>query len=147
MIQNFKKILAPIDFSDHSMRALRGAAELATEVGAELHVVYVIAPHHSFFDRARELAREASMEEQADEELARIRKEELGDSARVTTAVVIGPPVQKLVDYAKQQDIDLILVATHGYTGAEHLLIGSVTEKLARLAPCSVLVFRNRRRQ
>jgi nucleotide-binding universal stress UspA family protein len=58
---------------------------------------------------------------------------------------MIGPPVPKLVEYAKQQQIDLILLATHGRTGIEHLMIGSVAEKLARYAPCSVLVFRQRK--
>ena len=59
---------------------------------------------------------------------------------------MVGPPVQVLVDYAKEQAIDLIVVATHGRTGGEHMLIGSVTEKLVRNAPCSVLVFRPRKR-
>jgi universal stress protein A len=58
---------------------------------------------------------------------------------------MIGPPVPKLVEYAKQQQIDLILLATHGRTGIEHLMIGSVAEKLARYAPCSVMVFRRRK--
>src|SRR5713101_7721045 len=80
MIQNHKKILAPIDFSEYSMEALRGA-----------------------------------------EELARIKKDDYGNSAKVFTQVMVGPPVPKLVEYAKQQQIDLILLATHGRTGSEHL--------------------------
>ncbi len=57
---------------------------------------------------------------------------------------MVGPPVPKLVEYAKDQRIDLILHATHGRTGIEHLMIGSVAEKLVRAAPCSVLVFRRK---
>ena len=45
MLQTLKKILAPIDFSDFSMDSLRGASELATELGAELHIVHIVAPH------------------------------------------------------------------------------------------------------
>jgi universal stress protein A len=124
---------------------LRGAVELARDVSAEVHVVYVVAPYYSLLEQqSRELAREASMEEQAEQELARIHKDEFGSSKKIKTAVLVGPPVQKLIDYAKEQNIDLILLATQGRTGAEHLLIGSVAEKLARLAPCSVLVFRRR---
>ncbi len=48
MIQNVKKILTPIDFSVHSMEAMRGAMELAKDVGAEVHLMHVIAPHHHF---------------------------------------------------------------------------------------------------
>jgi len=84
------------------------------------------------------------MLEEAEVELARIRKD-YGNSAQVLTHVMIGPPVPKLVEYATQQQIDLILLATHGRTGIEHLMIGSVAEKLARYAPCSVLVFRQKK--
>lgn len=151
MIQNIKKILAPIDFSEHSMEAMRGAMELAKDLGAEeVHLLHVIAPQQSLIpstiEQNRELARESAMLEQAEEELARIKKDELGDSKKVVTYAVVGPPVQKIVEYAKEQAIDLLMVATHGRTGAEHLLIGSVAEKLARNSPCSVLVFRPRPR-
>ena len=154
MIQNVKKILAPIDFSVHSMEAMRGAMELAKDIGAEVHLVHVIAPHHSYIplilvnnaEQSREIAREAAMIEQAEEELARIKKDEFGNSKKVVTFAVVGPPVQKLVEYAKEQAIDLIMLATRGRTAGEFMKIGSVTEKLVRNAPCSVLVFRPRNR-
>ena len=153
MIQNVKKILAPIDFSVHSMEAMRAAMELAKDVGAEVHLMHVIAPHHHFIplplatsaEQSRELVREAAMIEQAEEELARIKKDDFGDSNKVFTFAVVGHPVQKLVDYAKEQAIDLIVMATHGRSG-ERFLLGGTTEKLARTAPCSVLVFRPRDR-
>jgi universal stress protein A len=153
MIQNVKKILAPIDFSELSMEAMRGAMELAKDVGAELHLMHVVQPHHHFIplplatnaEESRELVREAAMMEQAEEELNRIKKDEFGDSKKVVTFATVGHPVQKLVDYAKQNEIDLIMLATHGRSGAEHFVSGSVTEKLARYAPCSVLVYRRRK--
>ncbi|MGH7923024.1 MAG: universal stress protein [Candidatus Binatus sp.] len=153
MIQNVKKILAPIDFSVHSMEAMRGAMELAKDVGAEVHLMHVIAPHHSFIplplesnaEQSRELAREAAMLEQAEQELARIKKDDFGDSKKVYTFSVVGHPVQKLVEYTKEQAIDLIVMSTHGRSGGAHLMIGSVTEKIVRNAPCSVLVFRQRK--
>jgi nucleotide-binding universal stress UspA family protein len=85
------------------------------------------------------------MLEQAEEELKRIKKDEFGDSKNVVTFAEVGHPVQKLLDYAKRNEIDLIMLATHGRTGAEHLVIGSVAEKLVRYAPCSVLVYRRRK--
>ncbi|MGH7781868.1 MAG: universal stress protein [Candidatus Binataceae bacterium] len=144
MIQNVKKVLAPIDFSDLSMEAMRSAWELARDLGAEMHIVHVVAPHHKFLleQASTELTREAALVGQTEEELARIKKTEFGNSAKVFTAVITGPPAVKLCEYAKQNQIDLILLATHGHTGAEVLLIGSVAEKVARLAPCSVLVYR-----
>jgi nucleotide-binding universal stress UspA family protein len=145
MIQNVKKILAPIDFSEYSMEALRGAMELARDLNGELHIVHVVAPHFALLDKMREQARETLMVEEAEEELARIKRDDCGNSTEVFTQVMVGPPVPKLVEYAKEQQIDLILLATHGRTGIEHLMIGSVAEKLVRAAPCSVLVFRPRK--
>ena len=144
MIQTVKKILAPIDFSEYSMEALRAAMELAKDLDGELHIVHVVTPHFALLDKMREQARETLMVEESEEELARIRKDDCGNSAKVFTQVMVGPPVPKLVEYAAQQQIDLILLATHGRTGIEHLMIGSVAEKLVRAAPCSVLVFRRR---
>jgi len=154
MIQNVKKILAPIDFSEHSMEAMRGSMELAKDVGAEVHLMHVIAPHHHFIplplatsaEQSRELVREAAMIEQAEEELARIKKDDFGDSNKVFTFTVVGHPVEKLIAYAKEQSIDLILIATHGRSSTEHMLLGGTTEKIVRNAPCSVLVFRPRAR-
>jgi|SRR5271166_1571961 len=153
MIQNVKKILTPIDFSVHSMEAMRGAVELAKDIGAEVHLMHVIAPHRQFLplllesnaEQSRELAREASMIQQAEEELARIKKDDFGDSKKVFTFAVVGPPVQKLCEYAKEQAIDLILMSTHGRTGGEFGLMGSVSEKVVRNAPCSVLIYRPRK--
>ena len=59
-------------------------------------------------------------------------------------SAVIGHPVQKLVDYAKEQGIDLIVMATHGRSGIEHALLGGTTEKMVRNAPCSVHVIRRK---
>jgi nucleotide-binding universal stress UspA family protein len=153
VIQNVKKILAPIDFSEISIEAMRAAMELAKGIGAEVHLAHIIAPHHHFIplplatnaEQSRELVREAAMLEQAEEELKRIKKDEFGDSKNVVTFAEVGHPVQKLLDYAKRNEIDLIMLATHGRTGAEHLVIGSVAEKLVRYAPCSVLVYRRRK--
>src|SRR5260370_14332070 len=105
-------------------------------------MVHVVAPHFSLLDKMREQAREPLMLEEAEEELARIRKDDCGSSAKIFTQVMVGPPVPKLVEYATQQQIDLILLATHGPTGIEHLMIGSVAEKLVPAAQSSVLVFR-----
>src|SRR5579863_2834563 len=153
MIANVKKILAPVDFSEHSMEAMRGAMELAKDVGAEVHLIHVIAPHHAFVplplatnaEQSRELVREAAMLEQAEQELKRIKKDEFGDSKKVVTFAEVGPVVQKIDEYAKRNEIDLIMLATHGRTGPGHIIIGSVAEKIVRNAPCSVLVYRARK--
>jgi len=146
MIQNVKKVMAPLDFSEHSAEALRNAWELTRDVNGELHIVHVVGPHFTIVERTRELMRESAMQEQAEEELARLKKDELGNSDKVSTAVLVGPPAGQLVDYAKKNSIDLIVLPAFGHSGADYALIGGVTEKLVRLAPCSVLVLRPRQR-
>lgn len=147
MIQKIKKILAPIDFSKYSMQALKGAWELARDTGAELHLLHVITAHNllgieAIGPSSREIAREAAMLEQVEEELARIKRDDLENSKKVTTAVAVGSPVIKISDYAKDNGIDMIVLSTHGRSGGERIAIGSVTEKLVRHAPCAVLVLR-----
>jgi nucleotide-binding universal stress UspA family protein len=148
MIQNVKKILSPVDFSEPSMKALASAWELANEVNAtEFHLVHVVTPHHllgieSLPVGGREITREAAMIEQVEEELMRIKKDTLGNSNKVIDAVIVGPPAVKLGDYAREQGIDLIVMSSHGRTGADGVLIGGTTEKVIRHASCAVLVIR-----
>ena len=153
MLQNLKKILTPVDFSDFSIDAAKSAYELCKETGGELHLIHVVAPHHMFLlmpisavpgERAREMARESAMVEQAEDELERIKKDQFDGSKKVRSTVVVGHPVNEIERYARKEGIDLILLPTHGRTGIEHVLIGSVAEKLVRTAPCSVMVIRAR---
>ena len=65
--------------------------------------MHVLAPHFALLDKMREQARETLMLEEAEEELARIRKDDCGNSASVLAQVMVGPPVPKLVEYAKEQ--------------------------------------------
>ena len=91
MIQSVEKILAPIDFSEYSMEAFCGAMELAKDLDGELHIVHVVAPHFALLDKMREQARETLMVEETEEELARIRKDDCRNSAKVVTQVMVGP--------------------------------------------------------
>jgi len=148
MIQSVKKVLAPIDFSEPSMKAMASAWELARDVNAEqLYLLHVITPHHLLGIEAlpvggREIAREAAMIEQADEELARIKKDELGNSSKIVTATVVGSPAMKIGDYAREQGIDLIVMSSHGRTNEDSILVGGTTEKVLRHATCAVLIIR-----
>jgi universal stress protein A len=152
MIQNLKKILSPIDFSEFSFEAMRGAWELAKDVGAELHLLHVVVPHTILVpllltrdaEGARAMAREAALVQQAEEELSRVKKAQLENSPKVMTSAVVGPPVPKIIDYAEREAIDLILLSSHGRTGFNRIMLGSVAEKLVRGAPCSILMLRVR---
>ena len=75
----------------------------------------------------------------AELELAVRMEAALPRSLTVVRAVIVGQPVRDIIDYAKTHRIDLIVIGTHGYTGLSRLLLGSVAEKIVRLATCPVL--------
>jgi nucleotide-binding universal stress UspA family protein len=65
------------------------------------------------------------------------------EEADIITNVLVGPPHVLIVRYARDNEIDLIVLATHGRTGLSHVLIGSVAEKVVQMAPCPVLTIKN----
>jgi nucleotide-binding universal stress UspA family protein len=143
------KILFPTDFSAFSLQALDYAAALARDYGAELHVLHVVptaemvlpvepvAPivDTSFFDE---------MEKGAQDRLENIVPAELAEGLEIKTALRRGAAFVEIVRYARDEDISLITIATHGRTGLRHALFGSVAEKVVRKAPCPVLSIRPR---
>ena len=142
------KILCPVDFSDHSNRTLEYAVFFALANHATLillHVVEHVHTHDHF------LIINLSPEE-ISEKLERRAREKLNllahkyqDSIAVDTAVRTGKPFVEIVKMAKEFDIDLIVMGSHGRTGITHLLIGSVAEKVTRKATCPVLVFKDKK--
>jgi nucleotide-binding universal stress UspA family protein len=138
-------ILVPTDFSEYADYALDYAIELAKTLQARLTVLYVFhlsslalgeAPPAVLADTLE--AMETHAQHQTQMALARVQEAGLqGDSA-----IVEGIPFQMIIDTAESQDIDLIVMGTHGRTGLTHALMGSVAEKVVRLAPCPVLVTR-----
>ena len=73
------------------------------------------------------------------QELAKLARREAGGEKQVTNVVRIGKPFHEITTEAGEKQIDLIVIATHGYTGVEHLLVGSTAERVVRHAPCPVL--------
>jgi len=148
---DFKRVLAPTDFSESSEEALRQACWLAERFGAELHVLHVLTeivptgpdplmmpvmPPQFYQDD----------ENRAQKALEGVIKPSWEKPASVKTAVRWGSAAEAIVDYATEQGIDLIVISTHGRTGLSHILLGSVAERIVREAPCPVLTIRRRKR-
>jgi len=143
---NPRRILWPTDFSSLSMRAARYARAFRERFGAELHVIHVIPPALTP-DFAATLPTEVPVvySEQELTETCRQRLQELiaeqfSGGAGVLGQVAFGNPWSAICRYAEQNEIDLIIVATHGRTGLRHVLIGSTAERIVQHAPCPVLV-------
>jgi nucleotide-binding universal stress UspA family protein len=142
-------ILVPTDFSPPSEAALAYARALAESFGATIHVLHVIEnPFLSMGPTELFVPAPQSFAEELDGEALR-RLDALfpgDDRARFGARTVLrhGRPYVEIDDYAREHQIDLIVMGTHGRTALAHLLLGSVTEKVIRTAPCPVLTVRER---
>lgn len=139
-----RRILLPTDFSDCSQEAQRYACALAAQFAADLYVLHVVTdptplpgviglttgPSENLLPK---------IVRKADEHLAAQMAEDIKTYPLIRCAVRAGNPVLEIKDYADTHDIDLIVIGTHGHQGLSHVLIGSVAEKLIRLAKCPVL--------
>jgi nucleotide-binding universal stress UspA family protein len=142
-----KKILVPIDFSPPSKNALKYAVRFAEEFGGELTLLYVLEPQSVTGTMG---IPEATAFVESDIVAAGKNLRSLigsvrnGKIDRPHWKVGVGLPSHEIVEAAKEMDVDLIVIATHGYTGWKHFCIGSTAERVVRAAPCPVLVVREK---
>jgi nucleotide-binding universal stress UspA family protein len=143
----FRKILAPIDFSPASKAGMKHALRFAGECGAQVTLLYVfeITPPVNFAGMPGAAAFFDSDLSTAQKNLrslvASTRNENI---QRLKWRVRVGVPSHEIVEEARECDVDLIVIATHGYTGWKHFCIGSTAERVVRAAPCPVLVVREK---
>ena len=140
-------ILVPTDFSDYSQTALKYGCELANRFGATLHVIHAVEEYRAFTPDSGMLLVPDYMEQlnqAAERELQKLPDPDWfsGGDDRVVRGVRQGNPFVEVVRYAKENEIDLIVIGTHGRTGLTHALMGSVAEKVVRKATCPVLTVR-----
>jgi nucleotide-binding universal stress UspA family protein len=142
----FRKILVPVDFSACSAEAVRSAADVATHYGAELCLINVYEPINYALPGNYPFYVPGQLEgilAECGKQLATAKKDaEAAGVARAQTQQLQGIPATEIVEFAKKHDFDLIVMGTHGRTGLQHVLIGSVAEKVVRKAPCAVLTVR-----
>ena len=139
----FKKILVGIDFSPPSREAMRAAAAMAKEFGAELTVAHFWQIPLLGAELPVQAAYLDEMRAAAEQELAAWTAEasSLADR-KVTSVFEMGVPWNEMVKLLQRDRYDLAVVGTHGRTGLKHALLGSVAERVVRHAPCAVLVAR-----
>lgn len=136
-MQAYERILAAVDFSDRSRVALGFAARLACRFRAELHVLHAQDPLLSAAAEASgmNLARESE-----DELRALVAATWPAERCRLHFDVMVGRPAATIVDAAERERADLIVLAAHGMSGAEHALLGSTAEGVLKRSKVSVLV-------
>jgi nucleotide-binding universal stress UspA family protein len=141
-----KKLLVPIDFSDYSKNALRYATQFAKQFNAKMYLIYVVEPiiYPADFSMGQVAipSMDVDLHNRAEEELKNLASNFIDSSLEVVTMIKTGKPFVEINETAKEVDADIIIMATHGHTGMEHLLFGSTAEKVVRKAPCPVLTLR-----
>lgn len=141
-----KKILCPTDFSGPAADCLQAASEMAQHFGAELVVLHVVPviptlpPDPNYVFKVPEY--EQYLHADAEKQLRQIRERLSAEKINVRTIIGHGSAAEEIVAAAKKENADLIVIATHGSTGWQRLVFGSVTEKVVRLAECPVLTVR-----
>ena len=142
-----RKILVPIDFSDYSKKALHYAVPFARQFNATIYLLYVVEPTiypaDFSFGQIGMPNVENELRTKGEQELQELITNEIKGAVPSEAFVKVGLPFVEVVSFAKDEKIELIIVATHGHSGVEHVLFGSTAEKIVRKAPCPVLVVRS----
>ncbi len=142
---NFQRILFATDLSDRSFEAWPHALALAERFGAKLHAVcvleepYALAPYEQYGALLRALQ---EVRPQLEQRLCERVRDRPATIAVETTVIEAASPAEALLAHAREIGADLIVTTTHGRSGLSHLMLGSVTERLLRMAPIPVLVVR-----
>jgi nucleotide-binding universal stress UspA family protein len=144
---DLRRILVPTDFSKSSANALTYAVAFAEKFGAEILLLHVVQDLALFIPEAVLVAPPpAPPVEQfaaaARTALERVIGELQQPGLTIRPEVVEGTPYEEIVRFARERDVDLIVIGTHGHTGLAHILLGGVTDKVVRRAPCPVLTVR-----
>ena len=141
------QILVPVDFSGFSREAVSYAKYLAADLHASLRILHVVEEsiHPSFYVTGQTSLTTwyPELEANAITEMKRLVREARGPEVPMEFHVKEGRAAVDIVLFARKQQIGLIVMASHGLTGIEHLLLGSVSEKVVRMAPCPAFIVKS----
>ena len=146
-ILRLKKILVPTDFSETSKKAVQYALRFAEQFGCEIALLYVVEPATPMIGAPLVVEPFTEKDEfsMAEKDLALLAaKSRINGAHSVSSLVRVGHAPNEITKAAKDLDVDVIIIATHGYTSWRHLCIGSTAERVVRTAPCPVLVVREK---
>jgi universal stress protein A len=142
---HLKKILVPLDFSEISEKALRYAIKFAAQFGSSVTLLHVIQP----MVYPADFGYPPTLVDSLDDTMQQAAKERLQAMAgrapvEMHTMIRLGQPYHEITIAARELEVDLIIITTHGHTGLKHALLGSTAERVVRHAPCPVLTLRER---
>jgi len=145
-IKAYNNILVPVDFSDYSVKAIAYAKEIAAAYDSQLQILHIIEekahPAYSLSGKSSIFDLVPNIEEESRKKIEKLIKESSGPKVKSVIDIQGGNASSDIIKFASENFSDLIVIATHGLTGIQHLLLGSVTEKVVRMAPCPVVTIK-----
>lgn len=139
----FARLLVPTDFSEPSKRAFKFAGRFVEQFGSRVTLIHVLepvmSPDFTHFPLALD---EEKVIEAARHRLLSLARPYLQERCIEGVIVRPGSPFHEISEAARESHIDLIILATHGYTGVKRALLGSTAERVVRHAPCAVMTVR-----
>lgn len=147
-VEAMSQLMVPIDFSSHSRQALQSAIAVARIYKSHIHLVHIIndlqlPAFYSPMIGPFEGQQYEQVRKDALETLDSWMHELEGTDVPFTTHVRVGSTAERIISFAKEQDISLLVIATHGLTGLKHMLFGSTAEQVVRYVGCPVMVLKS----
>ena len=140
----FKKILYPLDLSDSSAKIVPYVQSVANRFESKIHLFFaarvfdyftsIYVPHPSINQFEKEII------DGAEKRLYEFVDEHFSEFPDTRTAVVAGDAAEKIIEYIRDQDIDLVIMGTHGRKGMDKIIFGSVAERVLKTSPVPVMV-------
>ncbi len=141
-----RRILIPVDFSEHTPLLIEWGAHLAEEHQSSivlLHAYHLPVEFQQLEGAYLPPDFWSSVKGEAETQLGRLAEQLRAKGLAVETAVCEGYAATVIVEEAAQRDVDLIVIGTHGLSGLKHLLLGSIAERVVQKAPCPVLTVKS----
>jgi nucleotide-binding universal stress UspA family protein len=145
-LKAYNKILVPIDFSDYSGKAISYAKEIASAYDSQLQLLHIIEekahPAFSLSGKSSIFDLVPNIEAESRKRIEELLNNAPGPDVKSTIHIQGGNASSDIIKFTSEYSSDLVVIASHGLTGIEHLLLGSVTEKVVRMAPCPVVTIK-----
>lgn len=146
-VLKIKSILVPVDFPKSSEKVLFYAAGFAEQFGAKITLLHVLEPMLYVCEFDCIPADDVNLDKRAKDRLELLASRTVMPGLISKSFVRRGAPFNEISTFARELGIDLIIVSTHGYTGLQHILLGSTAERVVRHAPCPVLLVREQEKE
>jgi nucleotide-binding universal stress UspA family protein len=139
-----KKVIIPVDFTSNMDKVVAYAVSVADQLGSKVLFFHVVNDFQGYDMRLVPpsfIGMSKDLEEQAKERMAGLVKDHEQREHGVAGNVAVGDAADEIIKYAESEKADMIIIGTHGTKGLERVLMGSTAERVAKKAPCPVLVF------